>query len=1652
MEYYNKIINYSNDIELPKRSDFIDKDENKIQNSIIQENDDLLFNSFSNYEKNCKLTYTDYGYKLILFGALQCGSKACVILDNIKVFFDIRIPDDVLSIVSFSQTIDNEVNGLCKVNPVSEIVYHKPLKGYIPNEVPYIRLTFNNVSDRKKAKEHFEYNFSIGSGESYGKRNEIIEYSNKLGGLTKINDSKHNILELAEDDKTSYGFKYYLSVARRYKFNLVGWNVIKDYTFYEDDCNLVYYKNIKPFIKEDIEYVFLVSVENIKSADQCGIDVSVNQNLFHDKIMTACWDLETYSNHDTGIADNQEDTKDSFIFLDSMVFSWHYSSTDIFRVCLSTIPALNRKDCLIIKCKDQQELIEAKMKLLENMRPDLIMGFNDSKYDWVFLYARAKMFNIHLELFKSMSSIYLEDTDLEGTYADKYYFGYHPQQIKISSEQQEKGCMSCILPGIMSIDMRFVLWKMFPNQDGKCSLAYCLGKFGLGGKEDISYRTLFRIYNLCKQFKTYYKNNNLKFNDVGVLTHINNNAYHSLNVYADSTDPDYNKLINTIEYIIDLEGSGYIPFSSGYEKIYEIHEKTISEIKDIIAGDTLGGSSNKGISQAINYCNIDSKRCQDLLVVSNCLNDKRELAAISYTSLFESFYRADGIRVYNLVMGTAFEPEWNLVCSSNFIKSNDDKKYPGAYVVVPKKGLYRDTKVNKYKRILKDIQDSSCENISDKELHNEIKNKLVKDITDKIIETTKSSIGYSEIEKKITNNDTNLISDRPCVGLDFSSLYPSVEMCYNLSPEMIILNEEIYKKLKSEGVNLLELSFTYGLPEQKEENKEIITVWVVQHKHPIRSIINEEFNFTDEHKLNYTKYCDTSKLNELRNKMSKTTIEDWKDYGMGIYPFILKKLFDKRKMMKKNLFKYEGMIEILSSVYDRTDSINAMNFKEQFNCVMRYCDEIIEEQTIKFNETKTPLYASNKFKFELGKKNIQSEWIDAGLHEFIEDCELKKNYYDMKQKNLKVYMNTFYGITGAKTNALGMIHVAGATTVKGKYNTKLVKKYVEKQGMRVLYGDTDSLYISLGDKEFTEIDDLYFSGKISKKEYWEEMIYITMKFMDSFKDEVNNFLFIDNSTLFLNMAYEEVLYPFIMSGKKKYMGIQHLQIANVHACDPNITLSDFMNSKSIFTRGFEIIKRGVSDFLKLVFYKIVKDAFCLTETRTLLEICEQSLEDIHNKKWDPQLFAKTKRYKLPGNKPDGTKKQGNVSVLNFITKMKNLQQEYPHLKLELPEIGTRYKYVVVKRYPYKYTLNGRKEDIKAHDKHEFLDLFDNNEYQKVVGNLEIDLDHYINNELIGQIARLIIYHNKYDPYTLPGMDDEEMKKADKKAIDNAKKMLEKYYKEKFATTYQDRGHIHKNIYGDVSKIVDNKMKSQYHIGGGVYKKITSKNIMTYVESKSSLLDKNITEEILLIIDKNAETLANKLARTIPKLKVVKILENMYETKYADRDTELYIKYMHGRCNIIGNIKEKLYIKIIETRNKIVKIISDIQKNNMKVVNEIENSINKINNLYNINKLGIEPNRKDNIIFKYDVNEIQNIINSEVKYDSEFQNTINKFNDIFTELVYYKTQAKKINKFMDSVNKNRINTVKNNIETQSLKEYRKDKSFADKFYDMFKDVL
>jgi len=116
---------------------------------------------------------------------------------------------------------------------------------------------------------------------------------------------------------------------------------------------------------------------------------------------------------------------------------------------------------------------------------------------------------------------------------------------------------------------------------------------------------------------------------------------------------------------------------------------------------------------------------------------------------------------------------------------------------------------------------------------------------------------------------------------------------------------------------------------------------------------------------------------------------------------------------------------------------------------------------------------------------------DEKLSAEYEAVSFLYDYYDSKQLALKVLMNTFYGETGNKISPFYMKEIAGGITTAGQYNLKSAKKIVIDNECRVFYGDTDSLYISMPERYFTEIDRAFYSGAITKEKYWTDMVRIT---------------------------------------------------------------------------------------------------------------------------------------------------------------------------------------------------------------------------------------------------------------------------------------------------------------------------------------------------------------------------------------------------------------------------------------------------------------------------------------------------------------------------------------------------------------------------------
>jgi DNA polymerase I len=99
-------------------------------------------------------------------------------------------------------------------------------------------------------------------------------------------------------------------------------------------------------------------------------------------------------------------------------------------------------------------------------------------------------------------------------------------------------------------------------------------------------------------------------------------------------------------------------------------------------------------------------------------------------------------------------------------------------------------------------------------------------------------------------------------------------------------------------------------------------------------------------------------------------------------------------------------------------------------------------------------------------RDIRALWFKP-MSKKIKD-PVRKSLYEVVEKSLKVILNASYGVMGSSNFSLYCPPVAESTTAIGRYViTKTIEK-AESLGLRVLYGDTDSIFIHNPDESKIE--------------------------------------------------------------------------------------------------------------------------------------------------------------------------------------------------------------------------------------------------------------------------------------------------------------------------------------------------------------------------------------------------------------------------------------------------------------------------------------------------------------------------------------------------------------------------------------------------------
>jgi len=155
---------------------------------------------------------------------------------------------------------------------------------------------------------------------------------------------------------------------------------------------------------------------------------------------------------------------------------------------------------------------------------------------------------------------------------------------------------------------------------------------------------------------------------------------------------------------------------------------------------------------------------------------------------------------------------------------------------------------------------------------------------------------------------------------------------------------------------------------------------------------------------------------------------------------------------------------------------------------------------------------------------------------------------------------------------------------------------VTKKEFRIKYKDTDSLYFTCPDKYYEKCDEAFSKKELFKEAYWTEIIKITMNVMKKLRDQVNAYLRIKSEISYLNMVYEEVLFPIYFADKKKYFRVGHEKVVN-------------FKLKNLFMKRINTVKQGKFQLLKFIGKKIMREAMDINNTCSIYKIVEDTFKE-----------------------------------------------------------------------------------------------------------------------------------------------------------------------------------------------------------------------------------------------------------------------------------------------------------------------------------------------------------------------------------------------------------------------------------------------------------
>jgi DNA polymerase elongation subunit (family B) len=416
-----------------------------------------------NENESCEDVYT-----IRCFGVMKDGTSVTCKINNFTPFYYIKVQKDfnkiklhkLLDYIESSFQMKKKIDDTwvsyyksCLIRDKCTIVKKKDIYGFRNNEkYNFVRLVFNNYTAMNKSKYIF-------------KKSLIIDQVNK-------NPMKYKLYES--------NFDPFMRFCHIQDILMAGWVRLKK----------EHYKYTNGLATTQIEVeIDWKKIEPIKEDNLPKQDIA--------NFLQASWDIETYSFDNNFPDPNKKDTKikspalieskyPNVIYQIATTFKYYKDSKTLVKNLL-TLKKCDKIEIgedqvpvVVEEFKTEKELIKRWIDLIHLMDPDIMYTYNGDTFDCMYIYERAKLYNLENYLKSKLSRL----TEVE-TAIKKETFS--------SSAYGDSDYLRFYIPGRLNYDL-LIHYKRGMKKYPSYKLDFIANEILKEGKNDVSAKQIFSFY------------------------------------------------------------------------------------------------------------------------------------------------------------------------------------------------------------------------------------------------------------------------------------------------------------------------------------------------------------------------------------------------------------------------------------------------------------------------------------------------------------------------------------------------------------------------------------------------------------------------------------------------------------------------------------------------------------------------------------------------------------------------------------------------------------------------------------------------------------------------------------------------------------------------------------------------------------------------------------------------------------------------------------------------------------------------------------------------------------------------------------------------------------------------------------------------------